>query len=67
MPQTNMDTANVIPRNVQSIGITEVRCKNNNPNQPVIGPGNTGKKEPTMPSKTKTNPRIKRKISIRVQ
>ena len=53
-----------MPKNVQSLGIIVVEYNSNKPNQPVIGPGKMGRKDPTMPSKVSRNPRINKKISI---
>lgn len=46
------------------MGTTEVKCKTNKPNQPVKGPGKTGKKEPIIPNKAKRNPMKSKKMSI---
>ena len=46
------------------MGTTDVKCNNNKPIQPVNGPGKTGKKEPIIPSSTKTKPTSNKKISI---
>ena len=64
MIQIKIATAKVIPKKVQFIGTAEVRCSNSNPNQPVKGPGNTGKKEPIIPNNINKKPMNKRKISI---
>ena len=56
--------ANVMPKKVQFSGITLVRCNAKSPNQPVRGPGKTGKIAPTIPSKTNKNPTSNKKISI---
>jgi hypothetical protein len=53
-----------MPKNVQFIGITGDKCKTKRPNQPVRGPGNTGKKAPTIPSRINPNPNSSKKISI---
>lgn len=54
----------VIPRKVQFIGIASVKCNKSKPNQPVIGPGRIGKKEPTIPTNVSIKPSIKKKISM---
>jgi hypothetical protein len=59
-----MATPSVIPRKVQSIGITLVKCNMRSPIHPVIGPGRTGKNEPITPNKTKKNPTKSKKISM---
>ena len=46
------------------MGIKLVRCNSNSPIQPRNGPGNTGRKAPTIPVKAKINPTINKNISI---
>jgi hypothetical protein len=41
-----------------------VKCIINKPNQPVNGPGKTGKKEPIRPSITNKKPIVSKNISI---
>ena len=59
-----MATPKVIPRKVQSIGMSLVKCRIRSPTHPVIGPGSTGKNEPMIPSETKKNPKKSKKISM---
>lgn len=56
--------AKVIPRNVQSIGITFVKWSRSSPIQPVIGPGSIGKNEPTIPRVVNTSPNKSKNISM---
>ncbi|MDT0552811.1 hypothetical protein [Urechidicola vernalis] len=41
-----------------------VKWSRSNPTQPVIGPGNTGRNDPMMPSITNKNPMMSKKISM---
>ena len=46
------------------MGIVEVVCNSNKPNQPVKGPGNIGKNDPIIPKHTNTKPTTNKNISI---
>ena len=46
------------------MGTALVRYNNNKPNQPVIGPGKTGKKDPAIPKRVRRKPTMIRIISI---